>query len=699
MTRVASLVRFVWSGALWATLGSCSLVGLDDFALPECESDEQCLEVNAAVDGGLPENCRAFFCAPSGRCEPHPAEVCDGFDNDCDGLVDEPPADGQRGAPEVALEDTGSVERVRYGVSDDGLAAMAWRDDSFVRFTVLPGGQAISQPARLAYQSNADDDVIGSDLAPTAPEPGSPGCWRGTPPEEGNTDTLRICRTRELAFDLARDPSGESVAFALPRVGRCEGGQLRAGYLDPAEPPSVVLRGPGRRSPTYRGIDVAANFCSGASRPACADLAAAVDRLSDVCAGDEDCGDARLVCRDPDPADEDPTMRCEEREEGQLDDDAACRCGLADPVVAALRREAAGDMATEALAAWRSGREDCGERERTVEALALYLERDAEGSRWVTASNEGVPEVIGQTDDRAAPALAAYQDRGYFLAFGNLEGGAALHFVPAQARPEPNREPPGGARLLPDGQGEVCCTPSGCATPTCRDTDIPACQCMDTEQAACTTLDRAPGCTCRFSDNCARYRQDVTTDPLRDGAELGNLASGFGGNIDELTIAPGTPDEHLRLGLAWTEPTGEGGEVIGFRMVQVSVPEAALQDRGEVVRIEAEGEVTGLQLLYRDRAFLRAGFTRGNDTVDDASDGGWFVVWREAAADSARVVATRIAELDGRPVREGERIVVSGDSASPIAPFAYEASDAVSRVLYVDESSRSVLRGPLSCGD
>jgi len=404
--------RSLLLGAL--ALAGCSAV-VDGLEPPACNSNAQCAILNE-LEGIAADACELYQCSESAVCElgvrdadrdgrvaPECAsfapelpvdcndavasgtEVCNGRDDDCDGVIDERfVVDGAATSPlpaepPVALVTGGAFSgsgSVAYGAAGNALA-MAHAKNGSARFGLVSGAMAVG-PFDMSFARAASlTDVTSTSLVP--------GCHVWDPASgsfvEGD------CRFHEVALGL----TGESVFAATVSRGGCTHGQVRVGYFprSSAANPEVIQRGPLRRSNAFAGIDVGlmppSNVrCTGASRTSGA-------------------------------------------------------WGAARPALAAMDLSGAGDQA---LAAWIADgfdRPRCGGEEAEVEVLGLHVQEATFGSRygWVTASNEGLPRAVGLTTQGGRPGVGVWENTGYVVAFGATGGGIQLVFVDMMEAPAP----------------------------------------------------------------------------------------------------------------------------------------------------------------------------------------------------------------------------------------------------------------------
>ncbi len=303
-------------------------------------------------------------------------------------------------------------------------------------------------------------------------------------------------------------------------------------------------------------------------------------------------------------------------------------------------------MEDQALAVWLADavtRPACPGTTVDVEVLGLHVQQDTTVGMpfgWVTASNEGLPQVVGQTVQGGPPGIAALEGTGYLVGFGAPGGGIRLVFVEDMARP------PAFDR---DG------------APESRE---------GLETGALTVLDLGT----------------IPTPALAD-----DVAMAFG------TVRSGGLD----LGVTWREGCGSGAETIHFRQLFLSRSgdTIAIDESRSFAPIELTPQATAagppaivasLQgMLARDVARDDG---RPTGTVDN--DGGFIVAWADASGpdpgptDDTRIIARRISEADGMLLDADEVLVLN-------APGDIRRTRPV---LYNDEEDR-VLFSFLAVGD
>lgn len=383
----------------------CSLLGYDDFALASCTESTQCDALNVsrriATDACMRYQCdtQAQRCVlrvrdgdgdgdPSPACGgrdcddasptvfggPTPApERCDGIDNNCNRVIDEGGIVPR--APSDAVTGLSTLDAIGYSRGANGRLGLSYQTSGVASFAVLQGGGG-AMALSLSHSTNGSDNL----QMPAAID----GCrWRRA---DATMESVETCSFGEMAVDSALNDS-DWLAVSVNRVG-CTAGQIRIGYVPVGAERSaaLVLRGPAARSNSYLGIDRdgAMADCTGASR-------------------------------------------------------MAGPRGAARPAIATLQRPA--PAIPQALTAWlgdAASRAECGGTAVNVEALGMWLESAASGGatvQWVNATNNALPQVLGQTRGGARPSITAWGDRGYFVGYGASDGGVALHFVPSLSDP------------------------------------------------------------------------------------------------------------------------------------------------------------------------------------------------------------------------------------------------------------------------
>jgi hypothetical protein len=268
----------------------------------------------------------------------------------------------------------------------------------------------------------------------------------------------------------------------------------------------------------------------------------------------------------------------------------------------------------------------------------------------VTASNEGVPETLGTTSGGGRPSVVAWEDRGYVVAYGASGGGVSLHFVP------PLPEPP--------------------------------------------TYDGISG--------AVDDRTGQELGPIPGIVDLGSIGAP-GGAPDHVALAIGAHEGgELALGIAWLSGCGEGGEGIVFRRVALTVagdaPTGIAGTRDAARLGEApDGEILGSPaVIYQRSGFVVEGFERGGAVAGASRTGGFVVAWAtgldtdgDGRPDArGRMLATRVAALDGAPVDAAERIdLTQGDAANAWEPHLFGADG----FAYWNRAAGTIVAGELAC--
>jgi len=651
--------------ALVALLSGCSIV-IGEITPPPCTVDAECEVLNRAPpDGKVITGCRRYQCsgnpASPGTCVYRPTdadddgqvaamcpngtdcddtnptigenfdELCDGLDNDCDLVIDD--GDFSGAGPDGVGTATGVTE-LTWGVGGTGSFRASNRTTAF-RFradgTIMSATVAARTNAVASYPNVAsavppvvgcpfrateyvapdttrvgggfcatDDDCIsrtcafrfeadgavisGSGRCPAVTDGGvTPTC--GT-----NADCSEVCAAgRCVPFarpdvnvqmncdlrDFAAAPVGSLGAFAVGvTMQGCVAGVLRAGWFDENEG-SLSMYGPEARSNIWLGVDVT-------------DFPALNDG-----------GTVRVTCSG--------ASRGEP--------------GASRPAVAALssETEAQGLVAYLGAPLARAGvsrRERCESAMTSVpvEVLGLYRESRTGTLRdWVTGSNDGQPETLGETNGVGAPAVVALGDEGWLVGYPEAaaSGGTplALHFVPRMPTPtQPFNE------RLPDGTT----TPAHIRRPTAA---------------------LAPAAA--FVTVPAGGRADFVR--LAFGAERGGIQDVGVTWMEDCSAADvsdmATPTETVWFALVRFDPTTPGGATV-TEPVQLSTP-------------GAPGGRPMVAWAGPGVSFVSPGWARGDgEPVANDRRSGFVVAWGGAADEERRdaLYAVRISESDGLSV-------------------------------------------------
>jgi hypothetical protein len=576
-------MRHLLSVAIATSLCACSLV-VDGIEPPTCETSTQCAVLNE-LEGINPDGCELYQCSQARRCElqvrdndadgriaPECAssplangapidcnddisssmEVCNGIDDDCDAIIDEQyMVEGVTmmplpSMPAATIASIGASTEGSIGFGESsGALAMAHAESNAAIFALRSGATTVG-PTPMSYRRANTLASFDAQL--------DDGChvlnMAGDPVDGG-------CNFGELDLGLTTD----NVFAAVVSENGCGVGQLRVGYFERADAaqPAVIQRGPARRSNVFLGVDVAIPApgtlaCTGASR-------------------------------------------------------ASGVLGAARPSVAAMDLTGGEDQA---LAAWIADtvqRPECGGTAADVEALALHVQIDVFGQEhgWVTASDEGTPQVLGRTSQGGAIAVAVWENTGYLVGFGDAGGGLRLVFV----------------EMAPAAPG----------------------------------FDR---------DGAVDDRTGLETEPFRI-VDLGVMATDAA--VNDVAIALGSiRSGGIDAGVTWREGCGGGGERIFFRQIFVESAGAAIDEARsfDVVELASAPRAGAPAIAYTFRGMIAPNAMRedGGPMVTEQNDGGWIVAWPDASmqdpgpADDSRVLARRISEADGTLL--GDEVIALG---------------------------------------
>jgi len=228
----------------------CSLLGLDDFGVTPCTSKDDCKNAETELRPS-PTACGAAVCEfETGLCkwqEGH--EVCNGEDDDCDGLIDED-------LPAVAQPTSvAATERAVVGYAVASAAAQTFvavvTADSPSQLLTLPAGSGES-PNELRYDSQAETESYNfSEVALAADEShlvvasiNTLGCALGQL-HVGLSDFDRPFEVRQDKAQDAPSEEGSNIAGGVDLDGHCTGATRDSNETSGATRPAVASLGTG----------------------------------------------------------------------------------------------------------------------------------------------------------------------------------------------------------------------------------------------------------------------------------------------------------------------------------------------------------------------------------------------------------------------------------------------------------------------
>jgi hypothetical protein len=656
---------FALCAALVASSQSgCSLTGLSDFAIFECQEHSQCEPLNTR-DGIAADACVRYQCAADSVCRLQPldldrdghastacagspgcggdlpcddcddgsavafpgrTEVCDGFDNDCSLLVDDVGAGASSASADTVVAGTGTVGWHSYGGSLGEVVPVAF-GASANRFFNAIGRDEVDAQAWTSSAANVDSLSSPAITAgcPTdqarVPSPSTP-VGDGVVP--GTTCTSHDdCSDRILCngFELC-DPSNAQANESGCLVGDdaeepCTGGETCNEALDvcdlsvlatqascPSQSAAVAELDAGK----WFGVSVQQTGCGGLVRVGYFTETAG-DAMSDPGRSLLQRGNAlrSTSYRGIDLV----TIEGEGNCTGRSREDGTTGARL--PAVAALAADPESDRRRpQALAAWLSPRAAGGQ---PVEVIGLWHEQFST-VEWVNATGDGAPETLEELAvGDVAPVVLAWTGEsgaGYLVAYGASGGGIALRFVPSF-----------------DDPSEV--------------------------------IDSPPYTTPIMSGATTRRTSPALAD-LGSAAllETDGEAAGV-----QLAIGRVSGDRAV-LGLVWRDAQGVRFSTLDF--------DAAAGTFGALApQLVSEDTAEELAIGFAPSGFVLPGLSRGGRTADAQSSGGWTIAWTFDGG--AR--ASRYAELDGALV--GPAAMQLGSGLGRIALRPRSLPDSVDR--------------------
>ena len=373
-----------------ASVGGCSLTSVVDIRVGQCpganaEGHRRCQEVLNPIHGYY-EGCAAFKCVELDdyfQCQKVDGEICDGEDNDCDYLIDEPEESEALMSAEARDLVSGieEVTSLSLAESESFGRSLYVQESRGSLFQVSLDGEGSATSKVTLRTQKADPNPSSQSELTTLQD----GCYPASGATAGNA-----CTT-----DQAVTKAGEKVAFFAYVNGQgCTSGELRVGVVDRTHPDEFIDRGLGARAPSYRGVATFGTRCSSNLSLECESLKAG---------------------EDADPS------------------DLSRACGVKSPSIAALS-----DQALVTYLGSKLSDEDCPAEETNVLALGLFESHATFDSTiyWANPSDDGRPAIIGQTRSFSEPGTVSIGDTGFMVAHGAAKGKIRLVWVPKQKPPK-----------------------------------------------------------------------------------------------------------------------------------------------------------------------------------------------------------------------------------------------------------------------
>lgn len=565
-------------------------MGLGEFDIGECKHNEQCQSLNDA-EGISDDDCMAYQCRKDGvGCELRKRDL-DGdgvYAAACDdsGAAD---CDDSRADRSPDQDETcDGIDNDCDLVIDEGLSRGATSE--LITFSESDARVYFSSAQREPSVSVGDGsasiesiDVRQSPWEATALEyrteveqdkqvSTEEGIDKRKCPRLGSPD-LTACNFTELVGASAQD---DGIVAAVDTEG-CDKGLLRVGHLEEHQ---VVLRRPPEHSNIAFGVD-SDGKCTGTSR-------------------------------------------------------ASGILGVARPALAARAPASDFPQALLSLVAAPQDSSACPSTASDVEVLGIFREHIENNSkiRWTSATNDGVPQVLGQTGGGGRPvvlATEADEAPGYIVAYGDAGGGLALHFV-EQFSFAPN-------------------DPYELSTP-----------------------------------HSTKIR---STAPLDLGVSDVLFASHA---VDHVALTQVVESDHLRLGVGWLEGACDSESSLHFAEVRYYW-EAREFRESEPLTILTDSEQLKAppSLAYVAEGFVMPGYENASgEKATSANSGGFLISWAEAP----ELYARRILDLDGQLLEEEPLGLYHGDGA--LAAQLFHAGEPI-RFAVFDHEESTLRVGEVAC--